>query len=100
MSLVSAIINILLYSIGYFKVKSSKVEGDLIKIKRVMLLDLIVILLSAICFALVFSIVIFIPQFTTPALYFLGTVLFALNLSYNIKALSLVAIVKSYEKRV
>lgn len=96
LALISSVLNIIFYTIGYSRVRKSKVDGSLARVKKVIIEDLVTSLFLAVCLTIVFGVVIFLPQYTTPVLYFLGVVLFVLSISYNRKAISLASIVEDF----
>lgn len=91
-NLISSILNVLAYGIGYHRVSKSKVDGKFKLTKITLLFEFLVVLISTFLFGIVFRTVIFDPSHTTEALYLLNFTLLFFNIAFNINAVLLAII--------
>lgn len=98
-NLISSLLNVIAYGIGYYKVNKAQVDGELQPIKRNVLRNFLVVTIAMILFVVVFNTTLFDSQHTTTALYVLNFALLFFNIGYNINALDLAYIVERFKKK-
>lgn len=98
-NLASSLFNVILYGIGYTRVNKSKVDGQLIRIKRNLLFQFLIVVIVTIIFSAVFWVALTDSDHVAVALYVLNFALLLLNIGFNINALSLAWITKGYNDR-
>lgn len=94
LNLVSSLINVIAYGVGYWKVSRAEVDGQLKPTKRALLLEFITVLVVTILLAFIYRTVIFDPSHTTEALYLLNFTLLFFNIAFNVNAALLAYIVE------